>query len=498
MSEKKILPTIKEKKTKNKEEKQLIGKKRHGPKEEDNSEEEKDIKNDLNAELTKELKEMEERNKKFIEQCENHPIKFIPPEKPEVHPDTKTLKFEVVETFNKARAGILTLPHGEVLTPVYMPVGTKGAMKGLLSADLERMGCKLMLSNTYHLGFEPGGEFLKKNYGGDDNRSVHHYMHWKNNLLTDSGGFQVASLVKLSERSEEGVNFISHITGDNTHLMLTPEMSMQIQNDLGSDIIMALDDVISPFSKGGAVYDACERSLRWIDRCIKAHKRKDEQNLYGIVQGGINVELRRQACIEWKKRNLPGYAIGGMSGGESKQEFCDTVSICTEILPTDKPRYLMGIGYPVDLVVCALLGVDQFDCVFATRTARFGSALTDYGFLKIKSEKNKFDFGPIDENCKCEICKKYSRSYLYFLLNNNPRGVEMISFHNVYYLLNLMKKIREAIINKKVNEFVEDFIKKQYKDSTDGVPDWVVNSLTKAGCDMSFINKGREEKYYTD
>ena len=339
---------------------------------------------------------------------------------------------------------------------------------------------------------------MKKNYGGDDNRSVHHYMHWKNNLLTDSGGFQVASLVKLSERSEEGVNFISHITGDNTHLMLTPEMSMQIQNDLGSDIIMALDDVISPFSKGGAVYDACERSLRWIDRCIKAHKRKDEQNLYGIVQGGINVELRRQACIEWKKRNLPGYAIGGMSGGESKQEFCDTVSICTELLPADKPRYLMGIGYPVDLVVCALLGVDQFDCVFATRTARFGSALTDYGFLKIKSEKNKFDFGPIDENCKCEICKKYSRSYLYFLLNNNPRGVEMISFHNVYYLLNLMKKLREAILNSKVNEFVEDFIKKQYKDSTDGVPDWVVNSLTKAGCDMSFINKGREEKYYTD
>ena len=196
-----------------------------------------------------------------------------------------------------------------------------------------------MLSNTYHLGFEPGGEFLKTNYGGNDNRSVHHYMHWKNNLLTDSGGFQVASLVKLSERSEEGVNFISHITGDNTHLMLTPEMSMQIQNDLGSDIIMALDDVISPFSKGGAIFDVCERSLRWIDRCIKAHKRKNDQNLYGIVQGGINVELRRQACIEWKKRNLPGYAIGGMSGGESKQEFCDTVSIYTEILPEKKPRY---------------------------------------------------------------------------------------------------------------------------------------------------------------
>ena len=502
MSEKKISPLKKEKKTKTKEDIKLIGKKRHPVKEENNSEEEKDlekdIEKDLNADLTKELQEMKERNKKFIELCEKHPKELIPPEKPEIHPDTKALKFEVIETFHKARAGILTLPHGQVLTPVYMPVGTKGAMKGLLSADLERMGCKLMLSNTYHLGFEPGGEFLKKNYGGEDNRSVHHYMHWKNNILTDSGGFQVASLVELSERSEKGVNFISHVAGDNTQLMLTPEMSMQIQNDLGSDIIMALDDVISPFSKGGAVYDACERSLRWIDRCIKAHKRKDEQNLYGIVQGGINIELRRQACLEWKKRNLPGYAIGGMSGGETKQEFCDTVSICTEILPAEKPRYLMGIGYPVDLVVCALLGVDQFDCVFATRTARFGTAITDYGFLKIKSEKMKFDFGPIDENCKCEICKKYSRSYLYFLLNNNPRAVEMISFHNVYYLLNLMKKIREAIINKKVNEFVEDFIKKQFKDSADGVPDWVVNNLIKAGCDMSFVTKGREEKYFTE
>ena len=502
MSEKKVLSTKKEKKSKTKEDKkdkqdkQLIGKKRNLSKEENDSEEEKDIKKDLDEKLTKELEEMEERNKKFIEQCENHPKKFIPPENPEIHPDTNTLKFEIIATFHKARAGILTLPHGKVLTPVYMPVGTKGAMKGLLSADLERMGCKLMLSNTYHLGFEPGGEFLKKNYGGNDNRSVHHYMHWKNNLLTDSGGFQVASLVKLSERSEEGVNFISHITGDNAHLMLTPEMSMQIQNDLGSDIIMALDDVISPFSKGGAIYDACERSLRWIDRCIKAHKRKNDQNLYGIVQGGINVELRRQACIEWKKRNLPGYAIGGMSGGESKQEFCDTVKICAEILPENKPRYLMGIGYPVDLVVCALLGVDQFDCVFATRTARFGSALTDYGFLKIKSEKNKFDFSPIDENCKCEICKKYSRSYLYFLLNNNPRAVEMISFHNVFYLLNLMTKIRDAIINGKVNEFVEDFINKQFKDSKEGIPDWVVNSLSKAGCDMSFVSKGRDQEKY--
>ena len=211
----------------------------------------------------------------------------------------------------------------------------------------------------------------------------------------------------------------------------------------------------------------------------------------------MNKIYRKKACIEWTKRNCPGYAIGGMSGGESKKEFCDTIDICGEMLPKNKPRYLMGIGYPVDLVICALFGVDQFDCVFATRTARFGTAITDYGFLKLKSEKNKYDFGPIDKTCKCEVCVKYSRSYLYFLLNNNPRAVELISFHNVYYLLNLMKKLREAIINSKVNEFVEDFIKKQY-DETKEVPDWVINALTKAGCDTSFIWKGRGDKSYVE
>ena len=492
----------KKKEKKQKKEKKLLGKKRNPSVEElELSEEEIPLKNDdnknKNTTLSKELQEMEQRNKIFIEKSESHPLEFNPPLTYEIYPETTALKFEIISTFNRARAGILTLPHGKVLTPVYMPVGTKGAMKGLLSADLERMGCKLMLSNTYHLGFEPGGEFLQKNFGEKDNRSVHHYMKWENNLLTDSGGFQIGSLVKLSERSEQGVDFISHISGDDTRLMLTPEKSMEIQNELGSDIIMALDDVISAMSKEGAIYDSCERSLRWLDRCIKAHKRKDDQNLYGIVQGGINLELRKKACIEWTKRNLPGYAIGGMAGGESKQDFIDTVDICAELLPKNKPRYLMGIGYPVDLVICTLLGVDQFDCVFATRTARFGTALTDYGFVKLKAEKNKYEFGPIDNNCKCEVCLKYSRSYLYFLLNNNPRAVELISFHNVYYLLNLMKKLREAIINSKVNEFVEDFIKKQY-DETKEVPEWVISSLTKAGVDMSFCYKGKSDKSFVE
>ena len=208
--------------------KKLLGKKRKESKEESHSSEEIEIKKEKNTSLSKELQEMEQRNKAFIEKSESHPLQFNPPLTYEVYPNTKALKFEIVSTFKRARAGILTLPHGQVLTPVYMPVGTKGAMKGLLSADLERMGCKLMLSNTYHLGFEPGGEFLKNNFGEKDNRSVHHYMKWKNNLLTDSGGFQIGSLVKLSERSEKGVEFISHISGDDTRLMLTPEKSMEI------------------------------------------------------------------------------------------------------------------------------------------------------------------------------------------------------------------------------------------------------------------------------
>ena len=480
----------KEKEHKEKKEVQLLGKKRNEPNEEELPQENPDKKSkNLDPELTKELEEMKERNKLFIQKCEAHPLKFIPPENPEIYPDTDALKFEVVNSFNNARAGILTLPHGVVYTPIFMPVGTKGCMKGLLSEDLNRMGCKLMLSNTYHLGFEPGGEFLQKNYGQKDNRGLHHYMNWPYNILTDSGGFQIASLTQLSERKEEGVDFISHIANDNRHLKLTPEMSINIQNEIGSDIIMALDDVISPFSSGGQVYDACERSLRWLDRCIKAHKRKNEQNLYGIVQGGINIKLREEACKEWKKRNLPGYAIGGMSGGETKDQFCDTIKICTNTLPDNKPRYLMGIGYPVDLVICALLGVDQFDCVFPTRTARFGSAFTDYGFLKLKSEKCKYDFKKIDEFCECECCKKYTRSYLYFLINNNAKAAEIISFHNVYYLLNLMKRLRKAIIDGKVNEFVKEFITKQYKDVKEGVPGWVYRGLKKAGCDVDFIDK---------
>lgn len=402
----------------------------------------------------------------------------------EIHPSISPLKFKIIKTFNKARASILTLPHAEVLTPIYMPVGTKGTMKGLLSCDLERMGCKLMLSNTYHLALEPGDDFLTKQFGGKDNRGIHHYMNWENNILTDSGGFQIVSLSKLSVRSEQGVEFVSHIEGDKRKIMLTPEKSMQIQNNIGSDIMMAFDDVIRPTSNQEEIKDACERSLRWIDRCIKAHGRKKEQNLFGIIQGGLDLELRTYAVKEMNKRNLPGYAIGGLAGGESKDDFWRVVDTCTSLMPEDKPRYLMGVGYPVDLAVCSLLGVDMFDCVFATRTARFGTAFTNKGFIKLKAEQNKNSFEPIEPECDCDACTKYTRSYFYFMFNKNPRAVNMISFHNVYYLLSLMKKIRTAIIEGKVNEFCQKFFHEQFDYK---YPQWVYQALKKAGVNISFM-----------
>lgn len=396
----------------------------------------------------------------------------------------KPLKLEIVAKFNKARATKLIIPHGEVNTPVYMPVGTKAAMKGLLSCDLERMGCKLMLSNTYHLTLEPGEEFIDTNYQG-----VHSYMNWNNNLLTDSGGFQMVSLAELSERKEEGVEFVSHMD-DKRKLMLTPEKSIEIQNKLGADIIMALDDVIKPTSDDNELKDACERTLRWIDRCISAHQRKHDQNLFGIVQGGLDLELRKYCTLEMIKRDLPGYAIGGLAGGEMKEDFWKVVNVCTDYLPQDKPRYLMGVGYPVDLVVCSLLGVDMFDCVFATRTARFGTAFSKHGFLKLKAEKNKYDFTAIDPECGCEVCLNYTRSYLYYMLQKNPRAVNLISYHNVYYLLNLMNMLRESIIKgeKDVNLFVEKFFTDQFASKKE-FPLWIYEALNQAGVNTKFMGE---------
>ncbi|KAB2609702.1 queuine tRNA-ribosyltransferase-like, partial [Pyrus ussuriensis x Pyrus communis] len=263
------------------------------------------------------------------------------------------LRFEVLGRFNRARAARLTLPHFACQTPLFMPVGTQGTIKGLTTEQLEDIGAQIILGNTYHLALRPTSELL------DELGGLHKFMNWPRALLTDSGGFQMVSLLHLADITEEGVTFQSPVDGK--RMLLTPEESIQIQNRIGADIIMALDDVVKTTTTGPRVEEAMYRTIRWIDRCIEAHKRPTEQNLFGIVQGGLDPVL--------------SYAIGGLAGGESKDSFWRVVAQCTAALPEEKPRYVMGVGYPLDIVVCSALGADMYDCVYPTRTARFGTAL---------------------------------------------------------------------------------------------------------------------------
>nr|CAD7257307.1 unnamed protein product [Timema shepardi]CAD7568065.1 unnamed protein product [Timema californicum] len=275
----------------------------------------------------------------------------------------QALSFKILAKCNKskARASVMTLPHHEVNTPVFMPVGTQGTLKGLLPDQLENLNCQIILGNTYHLGTRPGAALIKKAGG------LHKFMSWKRALLTDSGGFQMVSLLKLAEITEKGVKFQSPYNG--SEVMLTPEHSIEIQNNIGADIVMQLDDVVRTTITGPRVEEAMHRTTRWLDRCLKAHKNPETQNIFPIVQGGLNFELRTQSALQLTKREVNGFAIGGLSGGESKDDFWKMVHLSTDILPEQKPRYLMGVGFAADLVVCCALGVDMFDCVFPTRTA---------------------------------------------------------------------------------------------------------------------------------
>jgi queuine tRNA-ribosyltransferase len=282
--------------------------------------------------------------------------------------------------------------------------------------------------------------------------------------------------------TEEGVVFRSHV--DQKEIIMKPEDSIHLQNQIGSDIMMALDDVISTVTTGPRVKEACERSVRWLDRCISAHKFPEKQNLFGIIQGSIYPDLRKYCLTEMIKRDCPGYAIGGLAGGENKEDFWKTVSLCTDYLPKDKPRYLMGVGYPVDLVVCACLGVDMFDCVFATRTARFGTGFTRKGFIRIKNKNMEFDFSPIDEDCKCDTCKSYTRSMLNKSLNNNDTALMLISHHNVFYLLSLMTEVRQSILDGKLPQFVNAFINK-YFEREGWIPAWVIRALKEAQIEIT-------------
>jgi queuine tRNA-ribosyltransferase catalytic subunit len=309
-----------------------------------------------------------------------------------------SLSFSIDGHHNKARASTITLPHGPIHSPVYMPVGTKAAIKGITFSEMRSMGCQILLSNTYHLGNYPGTSVL------DSFSGLHSFEGWAGNILTDSGGFQMVSLLKLATITEAGVEFLSPVDG--RPMLLTPEESIRIQNSIGADIMMALDDVANPLSSPQRLEEACHRTTRWIDRCLEAHNPSRKQNLFGIVQGGLDFRLREISISGLVSKELPGYAIGGLCGGEDKERFWRVVKFCTDRLPWDKPRYLMGVGYPVDLVVCACLGVDMFDCVFPTRTARFGTVFTSKGFLKLRREEMKEDLSPIEEGCLCEVMEK--------------------------------------------------------------------------------------------
>ncbi|GED03639.1 tRNA guanosine(34) transglycosylase Tgt [Bacillus atrophaeus] len=352
-----------------------------------------------------------------------------------------------------ARLGRVHTPHGSFDTPVFMPVGTLATVKTMSPDELKAMDAGIILSNTYHLWLRPGHDIVKEAGG------LHKFMNWDRAILTDSGGFQVFSLSKFRNIEEEGVHFRNHLNGDK--LFLSPEKAMEIQNALGSDIMMAFDEC-PPYP---AEYDymkrSVERTSRWAERCLEAHSRSDDQGLFGIVQGGEYEELRTQSAKDLISLDFPGYAIGGLSVGEPKDVMNRVLEFTTPLLPKDKPRYLMGVGSPDALIDGALRGVDMFDCVLPTRIARNGTVFTAEGRLNMKNAKFERDFRPIDEECDCHTCKNYSRAYIRHLIRcNETFGIRLTTYHNLHFLLNLMEQVRQAIREDRLGDFREEFFER--------------------------------------
>lgn len=351
-----------------------------------------------------------------------------------------------------ARYGILHTPHGDFETPIFMPVGTKATVKTLTPEEIEQVSDGLILGNTYHLWLQPGDELIKQAGG------IRGFMKWDHALLTDSGGFQVFSLAKIRKITEEGVNFRHHKSG--APLFMSPEISIGIQNNLGADIIMSFDECPPFHASREYMANSVERTLRWAKRGYDAHKYKDSQALFGIVQGGPFLDIRKHCLEELENLDFPGYSIGGLAVGESKKEMYDVLNFMKDILPANKPRYLMGVGSPDDLVVGSMMGVDMFDCVAATRIARHGTALTHKGKLLLKNKAHYASFIPLDEKCDCYVCKKYTRSYIHHLIKAEEiLGMRLLSYHNLYFLKSLMADIRQAIKEDRLKDFQEEFFK---------------------------------------
>lgn len=364
------------------------------------------------------------------------------------------MEFELDGSDGQARRGRLKFPRGTVETPAFMPVGTYGTVKGMLPRDIEASGAQIILGNSFHLMLRPGNEIVKL-HGPCNDGTLHDFMQWQGPILTDSGGFQVFSLGKLRKVTEAGVSFQSPVNGDK--LFLDPEKSIEAQRDLGADIVMVFDECTPYPATEQEARDSMELSLRWARRSKDAHG-DSPSALFGIIQGGMYPRLRKESLDGLVEIDFDGYAIGGLSVGEPKDELLKVLDSLTGHMPDDKPRYLMGVGKPQDIVEAVRRGLDMFDCVMPTRNARNGHYFTSAGVLKIRNARNKADTGPIDPECACYSCRNFSRSYMHHLDRcGEILGSQLASIHNIHYYQNLMQELRDAIAAGGLEAFVDNF-----------------------------------------
>jgi len=362
------------------------------------------------------------------------------------------IKYRLIkkEKHTGARLGEITTPHGTFQTPIFMPVGTLATVKTISPEELKQINAEIILSNTYHLWLRPGDEIVKKAGG------LHQFMNWDKAILTDSGGYQVFSLSDMRNITEEGVHFKNHLNG--APLFLSPEKAIQIQNNLGADIIMSFDECPDFYHSYEYVKASVARTSRWAERGLKVHAKSNTQGLFGIVQGAGFEDLRKQSAQDLVSMDFSGYSIGGLSVGEPKKEMNRVLEFTTPLLPEKKPRYLMGVGSADALIDGVIRGIDMFDCVLPTRIARNGTCMTSKGRLVVKNAKYAEDFTPVDPACDCYVCKSYTRAYIRHLIKcNEILGMRLTSYHNLYFLLDLMYKIRQAILDDNLLEFRQAF-----------------------------------------
>jgi queuine tRNA-ribosyltransferase len=361
--------------------------------------------------------------------------------------------FSLSKKTGKARAGKIFTPHGEIETPVFMPVGTQATVKTMTPEELYGIGAEIILGNTYHLYLRPGDQLIDQ-YGG-----LHHFMNWKKPILTDSGGFQVFSLGSIRKITNEGVNFSSHIDG--SRHFLSPEKSISIQNNLNSDIIMTLDECPPGLATREYLFPSIERTARWARRCVDAHTKKNSQGLFAIVQGGIYEELRERSLCDMLTLDIDisGYAIGGLAVGEPREEMYRILDYIVEKCPEAKPRYLMGVGEPLDMLEAIRSGIDMMDCVQPTRIGRHGTVFTKYGRVVVKNKIYENDRLPLDPDCDCYVCQNYTRGYIRHLFKTGEiLGLRLATWHNLYFLIKLMKDARLAILKDQYELFQRKFI----------------------------------------